>query len=158
MENLTLFPLYQTTCFFISFVAPCKPLLNTDNILHADTSAEFIRKYFENGEKELPLLLNPEYAAAFLKDYFLAARKERVLFFEFDRQYALPPERAIHTVSGFFLGLLIESCLNAENSLSIEGPGYFPFSYFWFLTFLYHDYGYCVVERDDCYTDKSAHS
>ena len=78
--------------------------INTDNILHADTSAEFIRKYFENGEKELPLLLNPEYAAAFLKDYFLAARKERVLFFEFDRQYALPPERAIHTVSGFFLG------------------------------------------------------
>lgn len=54
--------------------------INTDNILHADTSAEFIRKYFENGEKELPLLLNPEYAAAFLKDYFLAARKERVLF------------------------------------------------------------------------------
>lgn len=123
--------------------------INTDNILHADTSAEFIRKYFENGEKELPLLLNPEYAAAFLKDYFLAARKERVLFFEFDRQYALPPERAIHTVSGFFLGLLIENCLNAENSLSIENPGYFPFSYFWFLTFLYHDYGYCVVERDD---------
>ena len=69
--------------------------INTDNILHADTSAEFIRKYFENGEKELPLLLNPEYAAAFLKDYFLAARKEQVLFFEFDRQYALPPERAI---------------------------------------------------------------
>lgn len=103
--------------------------INTDNILHADTSAEFIRKYFENGEKELPLLLNPEYAAAFLKDYFLAARKERVLFFEFDRQYALPPERAIHTVSGFFLGLLIENCLNAENSLSIENPGYFPFSY-----------------------------
>lgn len=25
----------------------------------------------------------------------------------------------------------------------------FSFSYLWFLTFLYHDYGYCVVERDD---------
>lgn len=47
------------------------------------------------------------------------------------------------------MGLLIENCLNAENSLSIENPGYFPFSYFWFLTFLYHDYGYCVVERED---------
>ena len=32
MENLTLFPLYQTTCFFISFVAPCKPLLACENI------------------------------------------------------------------------------------------------------------------------------
>lgn len=25
----------------------------------------------------------------------------------------------------------------------------FSFSYLWFLPFLYHDYGYCVVERDD---------
>ena len=32
MENLTLFPLYQTTCFFIPLVAPCTPLLgNPDN-------------------------------------------------------------------------------------------------------------------------------
>lgn len=29
MENLTLFPLYQTTCFFIPLVAPCTPLLGT---------------------------------------------------------------------------------------------------------------------------------
>ena len=29
MENLTLFPLYQTTCFFIPLVAPCPPLLGT---------------------------------------------------------------------------------------------------------------------------------
>lgn len=28
MENLTLFPLYQTTCFFIPLVAPCPPLLS----------------------------------------------------------------------------------------------------------------------------------
>ena len=27
MENLTLFPLYQTTCFFIPLVTPCTPLL-----------------------------------------------------------------------------------------------------------------------------------
>ena len=32
MENLTLFPLYQTTCFFIPLVAPCTPLLaNIEN-------------------------------------------------------------------------------------------------------------------------------
>lgn len=123
--------------------------INTDDILHADASAEFIRTYFANGEKELPLILNPEHAAAFLENYFLAAHKDRLLSFDFDRQYALPHERAIHTVSGFFLGLLIENCLNAENPLSIKQPGYFPFSYLWFLTFLYHDYGYCVVERDD---------
>lgn len=123
--------------------------INAENILQADTSSRFIHQYFENGEKELPLLLNPEDAAIFLENYFLAARKERVISFEFDRQYALPAERAIHTVSGFFLGLLIENCLNGENLLSIEYPEYFPFSYLWFLTFLYHDYGYCVAERED---------
>lgn len=123
--------------------------IKAENILQADTSRRFIHQYFENGEKELPLILNPEDAAIFLENYFLAARKERVLSFEFDRQYALPAERAIHTVSGFFLGLLIENCLSAENSLSIVHPGYFPFSYLWFLTFLYHDYGYCVAERED---------
>ena len=31
MENLTLFPLYQTTCFFIPLVAPCTPLLSLDD-------------------------------------------------------------------------------------------------------------------------------
>ena len=76
--------------------------INTDDILHADASAEFIRTYFANGEKELPLILNPEHAAAFLENYFLAAHKDGLLSFDFDRQYALPHERAIHTVSGFF--------------------------------------------------------
>ena len=28
---MTYFPLYQTTCFFIPLVAPCKPLLATHN-------------------------------------------------------------------------------------------------------------------------------
>ena len=33
MENLTLFPLYQTTCFFIPLVAPCTPLLAVIEVL-----------------------------------------------------------------------------------------------------------------------------
>ena len=32
MENLTLFPLYQTTCFFIPLVAPCTPLLTKNEL------------------------------------------------------------------------------------------------------------------------------
>ena len=26
-----------------------------------------------------------------------------------------------------------------------------PFSYLWFLTFLYHDYGYCIAENDNSF-------
>lgn len=47
MENLTLFPLYQTTCFFIPLVAPCTPLLafrNGSEILQAGDFSELYRK------------------------------------------------------------------------------------------------------------------
>ena len=40
MENLTLFPLYQTTCFFIPFVAPCTPLLIDGDTKKAKDSSE----------------------------------------------------------------------------------------------------------------------
>lgn len=34
-------------------------------------------------------------------------------------------------------------------ALSVNSQNDFPFSYLWFLTFLYHDYGYCIAERQD---------
>lgn len=124
--------------------------METDDILNGETSIDFIKQYFENGEKVLPLVLNPEVANRFITRYFTAARKEFALAYRFDEQYQLPPERAAHTVSGFFLGLLIENCINGTASLSLRSENYFPFSYLWFLTFLYHDYGYCVTERENC--------
>lgn len=41
MENLTLFPLYQTTCFFIPLVAPCPPLLQNDGERFHKNGREF---------------------------------------------------------------------------------------------------------------------
>lgn len=123
--------------------------IDSDSLFCANNASSFIRQYFENGEKHLPLILSPDEAADFLNNYFIAGRKERVLSFDFDRKYQLPDFRATHTVSGFFLGLLIENCINADYSLSLDIPQCFPFSYLWFLTYLYHDYGYCVTERED---------
>ena len=120
-----------------------------ENILQANRSGIFIRKYFESGGKELPLLLNPTEATNFINTYFAAGCKENTLSFDFSEMYLLPDDRAIHTVSGFFLGLLIESCLNGTRTLAIESSNQFPFAYLWFLMFLYHDYGYCVTERDN---------
>lgn len=122
----------------------------TTDIFCGEASSEFIKQYFENGEKALLLLLNPETADRFITNYFTAGRKESVLSYRFEEQYQLPAERAIHTVSGFFLGLLIENCINNSTPLSIIGGNYFPFAYLWFLTYLYHDYGYCVTEKEDC--------
>ena len=132
--------------------------IQTDNLLNGETSSDFIKQYFENGEKVLPLVLNPEIADRFITRYFTAARKEFVLAYRFDERYQLPPERAIHTVSGFFLGLLIENCINGTTPLSLQSTNYFPFSYLWFLTFLYHDYGYCVTERENCPVEYPQHA
>lgn len=124
--------------------------LDINSILQSENSRNFIHDYFENGAKVLPMLINPESARNYINDYFTAARKEYALSFDFDEQNQLPDDRAIHTVSAFFLGLLIENCLNGEDTLCIESNNNnFPFSYLWFLTCLYHDYGYCVTERDN---------
>lgn len=61
--------------------------INTDNILYADTSAEFIREYFTYGGKELPLLLNPEDVTAFMENHFLFTHENDVFSFGFDEQY-----------------------------------------------------------------------
>lgn len=122
----------------------------TTDIFCSEVSSKFIKQYFENGEKALPLLLNPETADRFITNYFTAGRKESVLSYRFEEQYQLPAERAIHTVSGFFLGLLIENCINSFTPLSLISANHFPFAYLWFLTYLYHDYGYSVTEKEDC--------
>ena len=124
--------------------------MRTDDILSGKTSINFIKQYFENGGKVLPLVLNPKMANQFVTRYFTAMQKEFELAYRFDEQYQLPPERASHTVSGFFFGLFIENCINGTESLFLQSENHFPFSYLWFLTFLYHDYGYCVTERENC--------
>lgn len=43
----------------------------TTDIFCGEASSEFIKQYFENGEKALPLLLNPETADRFITNYFL---------------------------------------------------------------------------------------
>lgn len=123
--------------------------INASHILNENHAGSFIQDYFRTGEKNLPFLLEPAEAEPFINRYFESGRKKLVLSFQYDAQHQLPPDRAIHTVSGFFLGLLIEHCLNGTNTLSVRSQRFFPFSYLWFLTFLYHDYGYCIAERRD---------
>lgn len=124
--------------------------IEVSELFNGNASNRFIKRYFENGEKTLPFLLEPEGADRFISNYFTAGRKESALSYSFKERDQLPPERAIHTVSGFFLGLLIENSINSTTPLSIVSDNHFPFSYLWFLTFLYHDYGYCVTERENC--------
>lgn len=124
--------------------------MDAADIFQGNKPNTFIKQYFANGGKTLPLLLDQETANRFIVDHFTSGQKESALSFHFNEQFQLPDDRAVHTVSGFFLGLLIENCINNTTMLSLNSSNYFPFAYFWFLTFLYHDYGYCVTERENC--------
>ncbi|WP_047451790.1 hypothetical protein [Alistipes sp. ZOR0009] len=76
---------------------------------------------------------NNENARRFIESYFGAANKD-VTLLKMDRS-----NRQLHSVSSFFLGILIKEKLFPK--LLEEGPG---FLYLWFLTSLYHDMGYVV--------------
>lgn len=120
------------------------------NVISPAESREFIRQYFEAGAKGLPLVLDPMKANEFFCCSCHCGKKcdlFQIPAFE-NNDVTLPDDRATHTVSGFFLGLLIENCLTGDTSLGLQAPLWLPFSYLWFLTFLYHDYGYCITERE----------
>jgi len=88
-----------------------------------DSAREFIVQYFQNGAKEgviLPLI---------------------------DEIDSL---RHVHTVSAFFIGLLIKRKLCPELSLYSRDTEDYAFSYLWFLVCLFHDIGY-AIENDWTY-------
>lgn len=102
---------------------------------------EFIRLYLEISKKELP---------DNLKDYL--NNKENI-------------RRMSHTVSTFFLGLLLyeemgsikcylNHYLNKLERMIYESDTEqeyieLPFSYYWFLMCFYHDFGYFIVKKND---------
>ena len=127
----------------------------TNDILSARVADEFINRYFDNGGKKYSLIIDPEKSNLLISEYFTDVRKRSVSYRRSGEKYKLPPERAVHTVSGFFLGLLIENCLNGTTPIFLDDSDPFLFSYLWFLTFLYHDYGYCVTEGENCFVQYS---
>jgi len=97
----------------------------------------FIKNYFANGSKNLAL------------NILQAENEDKLMNMPYFSNY-----RALHTVSTFFLGLLIENAANPDNPLEINCERDYtnmPFSYLWFLTCLYHDYGYCVEGNKDIF-------
>ena len=120
----------------------------TDPIAAPEQSAQFIREYFIQGGKGDAYELD-EYDNMIVHSRFRASKN----FDEFeicgDAPLHLSQYRAIHTVSAFFLGIFLEDCLTQkDHGVDIfMRETIFSFSYLWFLTCLYHDYGYIVEEN-----------
>lgn len=129
------------------------PNISADTLFSGQGSISFIKGYFSAGAKESPLYLEP--FGAKYKNEFLLHNKESLLSdstFSIDN---LPGDRAIHTVSAFFLGILVESAMFGNNHLTarVNCGNAFPFPYLWFLTCLYHDIGYQFEKDKDYYNN-----
>lgn len=88
-----------------------------------------------------------EYPVDFIGETFISGHKHKLT----DQNAQAPnisDARAAHSISAYFMGFILAEGLlrNMNNFCEIE-DNEFPFSYAWYLTSLYHDYGYCF-ERD----------
>lgn len=90
---------------------------------------------------------NKDKARDFIEQYFEHGAKKKVILPLIDEIGAM---RHVHTVSAFFIGLLIKRELCP--SLTIISREYedYEFSYLWFLVCLFHDMGY-AIENDWTY-------
>lgn len=106
-------------------------------------------KYYRGnrGDYQDKDFLSYEFSTLFIQQYFIAGQKSILT----ESIYSLSPLRQIHTVSTFFLGLYLYNFLKVSSHRKYE-PN---FKYLWFLTCLYHDFGYIIEDGiDRTWTDK----
>lgn len=85
--------------------------------------------------------LSYEFSNLFIQQYFIAGQKSILT----ESIYRLSPLRQVHTVSTFFLGLYLYKFLKVSSHRKYEPS----FKYLWFLTCLYHDFGYIIEDGID---------
>ena len=92
------------------------------------------------------------YPNSFVNDTFICAKKQLLLSTNHNDPHSfqgpkISQARAAHSISSFFTGMILGYGLIGDNQecfcqLYKTPNGWFPFSYVWNLTCLYHDFGY----------------
>ena len=125
--------------------------LDVETLFSNSGAASFIKEYFSAGSKESPLYLEP-LSYEFKHNNNSRDRESNISNNQFSID-GLPNDKAVHTVSAFFLGILIEYAVFGNNHLtaSVNGDDGFTFPYLWFLTSLYHDFGYQFEQNNEYY-------
>ncbi len=112
------------------------------------------RTIFKNDEKwkyysQIHFPNNPfddkNIADKFIIEYFKNGNKQNVL----DTNFPKDKDRDIHTISTFFLGILLKPFCNIHELKP-------DFRYLWFIACLYHDYGYHIEKDKTKYTPKNS--
>jgi hypothetical protein len=101
-------------------------------------------KYYERMQNPVDLFSNQQSAKEFIKNYFGTGGKGAI----FETPLNLDKIRVFHTVSTFFLGIHLGELI-LENATPEELKP--DFMYLWYLTSLYHDFGYAVETNNNDY-------
>lgn len=106
--------------------------------------------YYKNRPNDLPTFSVDEcFAKDFIQNYFNLGEKKHI--FDFLDELA---ERNLHTVLTFFIGIMLKEGLLkdkfAKATLFQEGNENI-FLYCWFITCLFHDYGYIIENNKEKY-------
>ena len=86
---------------------------------------------------------------SFVQKYFNRSGKGKVLkFIDFIPGKRLDKNRIVHSNSIFFLGILLNknTSLKYSDYNKTNKPGYNVFSFIWFLTCLFHDFGFTLED------------
>lgn len=123
-------------------------LVDVDELLKNQTNWNYYHIYHDNIKN---ILNNPE---EFINSYFISGQKEILINDKYLHYGRLTRERALHSVSTYFMGIIVATKLELIDLLNINANGRnFNFAYLWYLICLSHDFGY-FIERDK---DKAEH-
>lgn len=110
--------------------------------------------YYKNINNMVNPFTNSNNAFKFIMQYFKAGEKEQA--FEFQDELIFKKKgKHIHTVTMYFLGILLRDYIESINYQKLEEniddfrDWHYNFTYTWFLTCLYHDTG-SAYERRTC--------
>ena len=105
-------------------------------------SKQFDTDYYSMN-RDLPIC---EYdAERFIREYFECGGKAQVVY---ELLHNVDPMRNMHSISAFFLGVLLKNKLNINLDAKYgNGKTVFPFGYMWYLVCLFHDMGYAQEEN-----------
>lgn len=121
----------------ITFNVCNKLFMETLNAIYKELFADGSWKYYKDMTFNQYPFFSEEIANQFVNNYFQTGNKIAVI----DPTLNFDSFKNIHTLSTFFLGIFLKKIVPDIGTINPK------FEYFWYLSCLYHDYGY-YVEND----------
>ena len=94
-------------------------------------------------------IASPQRANEFINEFFTLGSKEGIFQNQFinDENDRVIIEHTTHTIKTFFIGIYLQQQIDRYLSINSSVGTNYPFSYLWYLSCLFHDYGYRFEQK-----------